>query len=102
MASAFKREGRRAYTVKFSAKGRFETVRGYADHLRSALPDLRVFTVGVGDTIAPEDVRIDDAEYSPVVRVPSRAVIRAGIRRGDMTPLAASRDLLRILRRDAQ
>ncbi len=47
--------------------------------VRAALPDLRVFTVGVGDTIAPEDVRIDDAEYSPVVRVPSRAVIRAGI-----------------------
>jgi hypothetical protein len=47
--------------------------------VRSALPDLRVFTVGVGDTIAPEDVRIDDAEYSPVVRVPSRAMIRAGI-----------------------
>jgi len=47
--------------------------------VRGALPDLRVFTVGVGDTIPPEDVRIDDAEYSPVVRVPSRAVIRAGI-----------------------
>lgn len=47
--------------------------------VRGALPDLRVFTVGLGDTIAPEDVRIDDAEYSPVVRVPSRAVIRAGI-----------------------
>ena len=47
--------------------------------VRPALPDMRVFTVGVGDTIAPEDVRIDDAEYSPVVRVPSRAVIRAGI-----------------------
>jgi hypothetical protein len=47
--------------------------------VRAALPDLRVFTVGVGDTIAPEDVRIDDAEYSPVVRVPSRAMIRAGI-----------------------
>jgi hypothetical protein len=33
----------------------------------------------VGDTIAPDDVRIEDAEYSPMVRVPSRAVIRAGI-----------------------
>jgi hypothetical protein len=47
--------------------------------VRPELPDLRVWTVGVGDTIAPDDVRIDDAEYSPVVRVPSRAVIRAGI-----------------------
>ncbi|HKW14988.1 MAG TPA: hypothetical protein VJS69_10925 [Candidatus Krumholzibacteria bacterium] len=47
--------------------------------VRAALPDVRVFTVGVGDTIPPEDVRIDDAEYSPVVRVPSRAMIRAGI-----------------------
>jgi hypothetical protein len=47
--------------------------------VRPGLPDLRVFTVGMGDTLAPEDVRVDDAEYSPVVRVPSRAVIRAGI-----------------------
>ncbi|HET6349718.1 MAG TPA: hypothetical protein VFH88_11610 [Candidatus Krumholzibacteria bacterium] len=47
--------------------------------VRPALPDLPVWTVGVGDTVPPEDVRIDDAEYSPVVHVPSRAVIRAGI-----------------------
>jgi hypothetical protein len=47
--------------------------------VRPGLPGLRVFTVGVGDTTAPDDVRIEDAEYSPVVRVPSRAVIRAGI-----------------------
>jgi hypothetical protein len=47
--------------------------------VRPELPDLRVWTVGVGDTTAPDDVRIEDAEYSPVVRVPSQAVIRAGI-----------------------
>jgi hypothetical protein len=47
--------------------------------VRPELPDLRVWTVGVGDTTAPDDVRIEDAEYSPVVRVPSRALIRAGI-----------------------
>ncbi|HEX6790519.1 MAG TPA: hypothetical protein VF247_04335 [Candidatus Krumholzibacteria bacterium] len=54
--------------------------------VRPELPDVRVWTVGVGDTTAPDDVRIEDAEYSPVVRVPSRAVIRAGIGVSGATP----------------
>lgn len=47
--------------------------------VRPELPDLPVWAVGFGDTVAPDDVRITGVEYSPVVRAPSRAVIAAGI-----------------------
>jgi hypothetical protein len=38
-----------------------------------------VFAVGIGDTAAPEDVRIRDVSYSSVVRTPSQAVIRVDL-----------------------
>jgi hypothetical protein len=38
-----------------------------------------VWTVGVGDTAAPQDVRLVAVDHSPVVRVPSRAVLSAEI-----------------------
>jgi hypothetical protein len=44
---------------------------------RRPLPGIPVWTVGVGDTLAAEDVRISGVDYSPIVRAPSRAVIRA-------------------------
>jgi hypothetical protein len=47
--------------------------------VRPELPGLPVWTVGFGDTVAPDDVRIAGVEYSPVVRAPSRAVIAAEI-----------------------
>ncbi len=45
--------------------------------VRRSLPPVPVFTVGVGDTASPEDVRIKDVIYSSVVRTPSRAKIGA-------------------------
>ncbi len=47
--------------------------------VRPALPDVPVWTVGVGDTLAAADVRLAGVEYSPVVRAPSRATIRARV-----------------------
>jgi hypothetical protein len=47
--------------------------------VRAPLPDLRVWAIGVGDTLAPDDVRIAGVAYSPVVRAPSRVVIAATI-----------------------
>ncbi len=47
--------------------------------VRPPLPDVPVWTIGVGDTLAPADVRIAGVDYSPVVRAPSRASIRARI-----------------------
>lgn len=44
--------------------------------VRRALPDLPLFTVGVGDTSAPEDVRIKEVDYNSIVRSPSRSSIR--------------------------
>jgi hypothetical protein len=45
--------------------------------VRKAIPPVPVFAVGLGDTIAAEDVRIKDVDYSSVVRVPSRSTLRA-------------------------
>ena len=47
--------------------------------IRRALPKVPVYTVGVGDTAAPEDVRIKDISYSSIVRIPSRATIRTAL-----------------------
>ena len=47
--------------------------------VRRALPVLPVFTVGLGDTTAPDDVRIVDVDYNSVVRVPSRSPIKATV-----------------------
>ena len=47
--------------------------------VRPALPDVPVWTVGLGDTLAAEDVRLAGVDYSPVVRAPSRATIRARV-----------------------
>ena len=38
---------------------------------------MAVFTVGVGDTSAPEDVRIKNVEYNSIVRAPSKTNIDA-------------------------
>ena len=45
--------------------------------VRSAPPPVAVFTVGVGDTSAPEDVRIKNVEYNSIVRAPSKTNIDA-------------------------
>lgn len=47
--------------------------------VRRAAPDVPVFAVGLGDTAAPEDVRIRDVDYNPIVRVPSQTSIRADL-----------------------
>lgn len=47
--------------------------------VRPPLPDVPVWTVGTGDTLAPDDVRIAGVDYSPVVRAPSRAVVTATV-----------------------
>jgi hypothetical protein len=47
--------------------------------VRRPLPGVPVFAVGLGDTTAPEDVRIKDVDYNSVVRVPSRSIIRATV-----------------------
>lgn len=47
--------------------------------VRPPLPDVAVWTVGLGDTLAAEDVRLSGVDYSPVVRAPSRATIRARV-----------------------
>ena len=44
--------------------------------VRAPVPPVPVFTVGLGDTNSPEDVRIEDVEYGSVVRVPSRSAIK--------------------------
>lgn len=45
--------------------------------VRRPVPPVPVFAVGLGDTSAPEDVRIKDVDYNSVVSAPSRSVIRA-------------------------
>jgi len=47
--------------------------------VRPAAPGFPVWTVGVGDTLTPDDVRVAGVEYSPVVRAPSRAIVSATI-----------------------
>jgi len=47
--------------------------------VRRPLPDVPVFTVGLGDTTPPEDVRIKDVDYNAVVSVPSNSPIHATI-----------------------
>jgi hypothetical protein len=42
-----------------------------------SLPSVPVFTVGLGDTSRPEDVRLKDVDYNPIVPAPSRNTIRA-------------------------
>jgi hypothetical protein len=41
--------------------------------VRAPTPPVPVFTVGLGDTNSPEDVRIEQVDYGSVVRVPSRS-----------------------------
>lgn len=43
---------------------------------RKRLPPLPVFTVGLGDTTPPEDVRIEAVDYSSVVRTPAKTKLR--------------------------
>jgi len=45
--------------------------------VRRPVPPVPAYTVGLGDTSAPEDVRIQDVDYTSVVSAPSRSVIRA-------------------------
>jgi hypothetical protein len=47
--------------------------------IRRAIPPVPVFTIGVGDTAAPEDVRIKDISYSSIVRTPSQTTIRTAL-----------------------
>ncbi len=43
--------------------------------VRHDVPPVPVFAVGLGDTSAPEDVRIKDVDYNTIVRAPSRSTI---------------------------
>jgi hypothetical protein len=61
--------------------------------VRRALPELPVFTVGLGDTTPPEDVRIRDVDYNSIVRVPSRSPIKATV---DYTGAREKRATLRL------
>ncbi len=45
--------------------------------IRRPVPPVPVYTIGVGDTNAPTDVRIKDVAYNSIVRVPSRSAIDA-------------------------
>ncbi len=47
--------------------------------VRRSLPAMPVFTVGLGDTTAPDDVRITEVDYNSVVRVPSRSPVKATV-----------------------
>jgi hypothetical protein len=47
--------------------------------VRRALPGLPVFAVGLGDTTAPDDVRITDVDYNSVVRVPSLSPVKTTV-----------------------
>ncbi|UCG53497.1 MAG: hypothetical protein JSW58_08065 [Candidatus Latescibacterota bacterium] len=47
--------------------------------VRRPVPPVAVFTIGVGDTEAPEDVRIRDVDYNSIVRAPSRSTIETTI-----------------------
>jgi hypothetical protein len=44
--------------------------------VRHDVPPVPVFTIGLGDTSAPEDVRIKDVDYNAIVRAPSRSTIK--------------------------
>ncbi len=50
-----------------------------ASLVRRAPPSLPTWTVGFGDTLAPNDVRVAAVDYSPIVRAPSRAIVEATI-----------------------
>jgi hypothetical protein len=47
--------------------------------VRRAPPPLRAWSVGFGDTLAPNDVRVAGVDYSPIVRAPSRAIVAATV-----------------------
>lgn len=47
--------------------------------VRRAPPSIPTWTVGFGDTLAPNDVRVAAVDYSPIVRAPSRAIVAATI-----------------------
>lgn len=47
--------------------------------VRRAPPPLSTWTIGFGDTLAPNDVRVAGVDYSPVVRAPSRAIVAATV-----------------------
>lgn len=47
--------------------------------VRETLPDVPVYTVGLGDTSAAEDVRIKEVDYNSIVRAPSRTTISASV-----------------------
>ncbi len=48
-----------------------------ASLVRRAPPALPTWTIGLGDTVAPNDVRVASVDYSPIVRAPSRAIVEA-------------------------
>jgi hypothetical protein len=50
-----------------------------ASLVRRAPPPLSTWTVGFGDTLAPNDVRVAGVDYSPIVRAPSRAIVAATV-----------------------
>ncbi len=76
LAEAFKRfEGRNLTGMVVVSDG----VDTEERLIRQAVPGVPVYTVGVGDTVAPEDVRIKDVDYNSVVRVPSQSLIRATV-----------------------
>lgn len=47
--------------------------------IRASAPKTPVYAIGLGDTTAPEDVRIREVDYSSFVRVPSRTTVSASL-----------------------
>ncbi len=47
--------------------------------VRQSAPAVPVYAIGVGDTVAPEDVRIKEVEYNSVVNAPSLSLIKATV-----------------------
>ena len=54
--------------------------------LRHHAPPVPVFSIGLGDTMAPEDVRIKDVDYNAIVRVPSRSRIMTTLHYSGVEP----------------
>lgn len=51
------------------------------------VPLMRIFVVGLGDTTPPEDVRVKEVDYNPLVRAPSKQTLRAALVNSGTQPM---------------
>ncbi len=75
LSAAGKLEGRNLRAIVLFSDG----IETGSPIKRTDLPDVPVFSIGLGDTDEPEDVRIKSVDYNSIVRIPSRARLRAVI-----------------------